>query len=184
LAVGSTIEAIGTLRERQAKRPDKPKGSVGSMATINQVVPATGRASIGSALNQAPTNSVIGQGSGPPQQNLGQIPPARLKKKGQPEVFPSTIGLTTNQGAPQTPLAQVQPEPFKYLQQTGRRPLPPVIPLKKPMPQGFGVSGNPNGSAMVGSLSGAQGKALPPHPLKVVVPKGQNPCDPSRGCQQ
>jgi hypothetical protein len=185
----ATVESIGTLRERQAKRPDKPKGSVESMATINQGVPATGRASIGSALNQALRNSVIGQGSGPQQQNLGLIPPARLKMKGQPKVFPGTTGLTTNQGAPQTPMPQAQPgfsQPFKYLQgqQIGRKQIAPVVPIKKPVPQGFGLSGSPNGSAMVGSLSGAQGKALPLHPQKVVVQKGQNPCDPSRGCQQ
>jgi hypothetical protein len=178
----ATVEAISTLRERQAKRLDKPKGSVESTATINQVVPATGRASIGSALNQAPRNSVIGQGSGAQQKNLGLIPPARLKMKGKPEVFPGTTGLTT----PQTPMPQAQPgfrQPFKYLQgqQIGRKQFAPVVPLKKPLPQGFAASGNPNGIAMAGSSSGAQGKA---HPPKVAVPKGQNPCDPNRGCQQ
>jgi hypothetical protein len=188
----ATVEAIGTLRERQAKRPDKPKGSVESMATVNQVIPAPSRGSIGPALNQTLRNSVTGQSSGPLQQNESQISPARLKR--QPEVLPGTTGLTTNQGVPQTPIPQVQPrfsQTFKFLQdqQTGRRPLAPVIPLKKPLPQGFGASGNPNGSAMQGSSSGVQGNeqgnSLPPHPPKVVaVPKGQKTCDPSRGCQK
>ena len=154
------------------------------MATIKLANPATGRASIGSAMNQALRNSAAGQSSAVPQQNVGQIPSARLNKKGQPEVLPGTTGLTTNQGVPQTPTPQIQPrlnQPFKYLQdqQTGRRPLAPVIPLKKPLPQGFGASGNPNASAMHGTSSGAQGKVLPPHPPKVVVPKA---CDPSHGC--